>query len=68
MHSEISIHKSLNHPNIVKFIQYTQDTNNVYLVLEMCPNQSLMELLKRRQRLTEVEVRYYMFQLLKATK
>ena len=32
---EISIHKSLNHPNIVKFIDYFEDSKNVYIILEL---------------------------------
>jgi polo-like kinase 1 len=38
--SEIKIHKALHHPNIVKFEHYFEDTENVYLLLELCSNQS----------------------------
>ena len=54
--SEIKIHKSLHHPQIVAFEHYFEDTENVYILLEMCQNQTLNELLKRRKRLTEIEV------------
>ena len=53
--SEIKIHKSLHHPQIVAFEHYFEDTENVYILLEMCHNQTLNELLKRRKRLTEKE-------------
>ena len=66
--SEIKIHKSLHHPQIVAFEHYFEDTENVYILLEMCHNQTLNELLKRRKRLTEIEVQCYIVQLIKALK
>lgn len=33
---EITIHRSLNHPNIVKFHSYFEDVQNIYIVLELC--------------------------------
>ena len=66
--SEIKIHKSLHHPSIVGFEHYFEDTENVYILLEMCHNQSLNELLKRRKRLTEIEVQCYLVQMIKALK
>lgn len=36
MTQEITIHKSLDHPNIVKFHSFFDDNNNVYIVLELC--------------------------------
>ena len=66
--SEIKIHKSLHHPNIVAFEHYFEDTENVYILLEICENQTLNDLLKRRKRLTEIEVQCYIVQLIKALK
>ena len=66
--SEIKIHKSLHHPQIDAFEHYFEDTENVYILLEMCQNQTMNELLKRRKRLTEIEVQCYMVQLIKALK
>lgn len=66
--SEIKIHKSLSHPNIVNFIDCFEDDLNVYILLEICPNQSLMELLKTRKRITESEVRFFMVQIVGAIK
>ncbi|CAD8126970.1 unnamed protein product [Paramecium sonneborni] len=64
--SEIKIHKSLQHQNIVGFHKYFEDDENVYILLELCTNQTLNELLKRRKRLTELEVQCYLMQILKA--
>ena len=66
--SEIKIHKSLHHQQVVAFEHYFEDTENVYILLEICQNQSLNELLKRRKRLTEIEVQCYMMQIIKALK
>ncbi|GME82482.1 unnamed protein product [Ambrosiozyma monospora] len=66
--SEIKIHKSMSHPNIVQFVDCFEDEVNVYILLEICPNQSLMDLLKNRKLLTEPEVRYFMVQIIGAVK
>jgi len=64
--SEIKIHKSLHHVNIVEFEHYFEDSENVYLLIEICHNQTLNELLKRRKKLTELEVQCYAHQIIKA--
>ena len=51
--SEIKIHRDLTHINIVKFEHVFEDNENVYILLEMCTNQTLNDLCKRRKRLTE---------------
>ncbi|AMD20145.1 HCL006Wp [Eremothecium sinecaudum] len=64
--SEIQIHKSMKHPNIVQFTDCFEDDTNVYILLEICPNGSLMDLLKQRKQLTEPEVRYFTTQIVGA--
>lgn len=66
--SEIQIHKSMKHPNIVQFTDCFEDDTNVYILLEICPNGSLMDLLKQRKQLTEPEVRYFTTQIVGAIK
>ena len=61
--SEIRIHRSLNHPHIVKFEHVFEDNENVYILLEMCTNQTLNDLCKRRKRLLEFEAQYYIYQM-----
>jgi polo-like kinase 1 len=58
LESEIKIHRSLHHENIVKFEHYFEDELNVYILMELC-TASLNEKVKRRKRLTEVEVKCY---------
>ncbi|XP_037327871.2 serine/threonine-protein kinase PLK1 [Pungitius pungitius] len=64
MTSEIAIHKSLNHANVVGFHGFFEDDDFVFVVLEICRRRSLLELHKRRKAVTEPEVRYYMTKLL----
>ena len=66
--TEIKIHKSLHHPQILAFEHYFEDIEKIYILFEMYHNQSLYELLNRRKRLTELEVQCYIVQLIKALK
>lgn len=66
--TEIKIHKSLNHTNIVNFEHYFEDSENVYILLEICTNQTMNELLRRRKRLTEFEVQVYLLQMISVLK
>lgn len=66
--SEIKIHRSLHHPNIVGFEHFFEDNENVYILLELCTNQTMNELLRRRKRLTELEVQCYLAQIISALK
>ncbi|KAM7354973.1 serine/threonine-protein kinase polo [Cochliomyia hominivorax] len=68
MTQEITIHNSLNHPNIVKFHGFFEDTSNIYIVLELCKKRSMMELHKRRKTITEYECRYYIYQIIQGVK
>jgi polo-like kinase 1 len=61
--SEIKIHKALHHIHVVQFEHVFEDSENVYILLELCPNQTLNELIKRRKRLTELEVQCYIVQI-----
>ncbi|CAD8169533.1 unnamed protein product [Paramecium pentaurelia] len=66
--TEIKLHKSLHHQNIVQFEDVFEDNDNVYILLELCQNQTLNELLKRRRRITQIEVQCYLKQLIGALK
>jgi polo-like kinase 1 len=36
--SEIKIHRSLHHQNVVRFDRYFEDKDNVYILLDICHN------------------------------
>ena len=65
---EIKIHRALHHPHIVSFERYFEDAHNIYILLELCQNQTMNELLRRRKRLTELEVQSYLAQMVSALK
>lgn len=66
--SEIKIHRTAKHPNIVNFEHFFEDSENVYILLELCQNHTLSEVLRRRKRLTELEVQCYLLQIVEALK
>jgi serine/threonine protein kinase len=66
LRTEIKIHRSLNHPHIVRFYQYYEDADNVYILLELCDNNTMNELIRRRRRFSEEDARRYMVQMLEA--
>lgn len=46
---EIAVHQSLNHPNIIRFYDFTQDHRKVYFFIEYAPNGDLLEYVRRNQ-------------------
>ena len=67
LYNEIKIHKSINHPNIVKYYHSFEDSDNLCILLEYCET-DLGRILKKRKRLTELEVQYYLKHLIEALK
>ncbi|CAJ0957832.1 unnamed protein product, partial [Mesorhabditis belari] len=63
MAQEITIHRGLNHAHIVRLHGFFEDSDNVYVLLELCPRRSLMELHKRRGAISEPEARYLTHQV-----
>jgi len=68
MAQEITLHKTLQHKYVVKLFSFFEDSNFVYIILELCRRRSLMELHKRRKAITEPETRYFMNQILLGVK
>ncbi|KAM5356241.1 hypothetical protein ACJ41O_002887 [Fusarium nematophilum] len=66
--TELQIHSKMKHKNIVQFLRAFSHEKCTYLVLELCPNGSLMDMVKRRKGLTEPEVRFYSVQIAGAIK
>ena len=61
--SEIAIHKTLMHDKIVRYINHFDDPEFVYIILELCPNQTLNDLLKKKRRFSEPEAQFYIYEL-----
>ncbi|XP_043236979.1 serine/threonine-protein kinase PLK1-like [Amphibalanus amphitrite] len=68
MTQEITIHRELHHKHIVGFSSFFEDSENVYIVLELCRKRSLMELHKRRKAISEPETRYFLQHVLLGVK
>ncbi|RNJ61313.1 Cell cycle serine/threonine-protein kinase cdc5/MSD2 [Verticillium nonalfalfae] len=66
--TELQIHSKMKHRNIVQFLRAFSFNDCTFLVLELCPYGSLMEMVKKRKGLTEPEVRFYSIQIAGAIK
>jgi len=63
---EITIHRSLNHKNIIGFVDHFDDATFHYMILELWTNKSMKELLTRRRTLTEPEIAYFVEEIAEA--
>ena len=43
LQSEIRIHRTMHHANIVQFENFFEDEENVYIIMELCNNSTLNE-------------------------
>ncbi|XP_038145201.1 serine/threonine-protein kinase PLK3 [Cyprinodon tularosa] len=66
--NEIDLHRSLSHKHVVKFSHFFEDSENIYIFLELCSRKSLAHIWKERRTLTEPEVRYYLRQIISGLK
>lgn len=77
--AELQIHKILKHKHIVEFKHFFEDQENIYILMELCEQFSLQDLITQRsqiaenagakcgyQGLSEIEVRYFMSQIISA--
>ncbi|KAK8882413.1 hypothetical protein M9Y10_045055 [Tritrichomonas musculus] len=64
--SEVEIHRSLHHPNVVEFRGVFQDDNYVYILLEFCPNGTVLDMLKRHMPFDEATASNVAKQVLQA--
>ncbi|KAI9780025.1 MAG: Cell cycle serine/threonine-protein kinase cdc5/MSD2 [Peltula sp. TS41687] len=66
--TELQIHSKMHHPYIVEFHRAFTFNQCTYVVLELCNNGSLMDMVKQRKFLSEPEVRRYVIQMCGAIK
>lgn len=52
----------------MRLVHFFEDVENIYLIMDLCPHQSLHDLVQRRGGLTEVEVRYFMKQMIEGVR
>ena len=56
----------MNHPNIIKFKESFSDDKDHYILTDYCPGGNLFTLVRKRKKLTETEIKYYIIQLVSA--
>jgi hypothetical protein len=61
--TELQIHAKMQHPNIVEFLRAFTHDNHTYVVLELCDNGNLTDMVKARGCLSLPEVRRFMIQI-----
>ncbi|KAK5172214.1 Cell cycle serine/threonine-protein kinase cdc5/MSD2 [Saxophila tyrrhenica] len=66
--TELQIHSKVLHPNIVTFYRAFSFQTSTYVVLELCSNGSLADMLKKRRYLTLPEIRRFVIQICGAVK
>lgn len=63
--AEIANHRSLDHPRVVKFMRFFDDTNNIYIILEKCSEGTLQKIVKRdKGKIPMGMIRMWMTQLI----
>ncbi|KAI9805401.1 MAG: hypothetical protein M1825_000652 [Sarcosagium campestre] len=66
--TELQIHSKMRHPSIVEFHRAFSFGTSTYIVLELCTNGSMMDMVKQRRQLTEEEIRRFTIQTCGAIK
>ncbi|KAL3478941.1 hypothetical protein BJX99DRAFT_93640 [Aspergillus californicus] len=66
--TELQIHSKMRHPHIVGFNRAFAFDQCIYVILELCPNGSVMDMVRKRKCLSLPEVRRFMVQLCGAVK
>lgn len=66
LRSEIAIHEGLRHRHVVPFLRWFETSEAIYMILGLCENGTLMDMLRARKRLTEPEVQVFGLQFISA--
>ena len=64
--NEIEILKQLDHPNILKILDFHISSDKFYIVTDFCKEGELFQEIKRRERFDEMETAFVIYQLLSA--
>ena len=64
---EISIHRKMQHVNVITFHSIFEDSSYVHILLELAPQKTLLHVNKYRKIITECEARYYTKQIMAGT-
>ncbi|EDV21411.1 uncharacterized protein TRIADDRAFT_30306, partial [Trichoplax adhaerens] len=62
---EVEIHCQLKHPSIVELYNYFEDSNYVYLIMELCEKGEFQHHLKAKGKIAEDQARRFLAQIVK---
>jgi len=65
---EVKLLMLLNHPKIIKFKEFFETTDKLYIVQEYCSGGNLCDLIRKQRGLSEARAKDIFFQLLQAVK
>jgi serine/threonine protein kinase len=60
--TEITVHRILDHPNIIKFHDYIQKDHNIYFVLDYAENGNLYSYMHKRKTLPQEDIFRFFYQ------
>ena len=64
--NEIEILKQLDHPNILKILDFHMSSNKFYIITDFCKEGELFNEIKKKERFSELETAFVIQQLLRA--
>lgn len=64
---EISILKSLDHPNIIRIYEYFESLSHIHIVMEYCSGGEFMTDIIKKHALNELQIKKFIRQILSAT-
>jgi len=67
MLTEINIHRAVSCGHVVRFVRCFEDEANVYILMELCSNRTLADVVKKRGAMREEEAACYLREVLAAT-
>lgn len=67
MLTEINIHRAVSCGHVVRFVRCFEDDANVYILMELCSNRTLADVVKKRGAMREEEAACYLREVLAAT-
>ena len=66
--NEINILKQLDHPNILKILEFHLENDKFYIITDYCPEGELFNEIDKKQKLTEKETSFIIYQILQAVR
>jgi serine/threonine protein kinase len=62
--SEIQIMKRLDHPNLLRLVDFLETASNLYVVVQYCPDGDLEKWIQRNGRLDEIDAVFFLKQIM----